>query len=88
MTTTTAPAVTTQPKPKQRPGDRWFSGTALAAGSMILVTLAAVAIFLIIQSIPGISATSETASILTTDFWALRAGPSPSERCGPRRSPS
>ncbi len=36
---------------------------------MILVTLAAVAIFLIIQSIPGLSATSEEASILTTNFW-------------------
>ncbi len=65
MTTTAPPAV----KVKQRPGDRWFSGTALAAGSMILVTLAAVAIFLIIQSIPGLSATSEEASILTTNFW-------------------
>jgi phosphate transport system permease protein len=65
MTTTAPPA----PKAKQRPGDRWFSGTALAAGSMILVTLAAVAIFLIIQSIPGLSATSEDASILTTNFW-------------------
>jgi phosphate transport system permease protein len=66
MTTTTAPPA---PKPKQRPGDRWFSGTALAAGSMILVTLAAVAIFLLIQSIPGLSATSEDASILATNFW-------------------
>ncbi|CAN5573789.1 phosphate ABC transporter permease subunit PstC [soil metagenome] len=65
MTTTAPPAV----KAKQRPGDRWFSGAALAAGSMILVTLAAVAIFLIIQSIPGISATSEDASILSTNFW-------------------
>jgi phosphate transport system permease protein len=66
MTTTTAPAA----KVKQRPGDRWFSGTALAAGSMILVTLAAVAIFLIVQSVPGLTATSETASILTSNFWA------------------
>lgn len=65
MTTTAPPAV----KVKQRPGDRWFSGTALAAGSMILVTLAAVAIFLIIQSIPGLGATSEDASILATNFW-------------------
>jgi phosphate transport system permease protein len=66
MTTTTAPATG---KVKQRPGDRWFSGTALGAGVMILVTLAAVAIFLIIQSIPGLTATSETASILTGNFW-------------------
>ena len=54
---------------KQRPGDRWFSGTALFAGSMILVTLAAVAIFLVAQSLPGLSATSEDASILSGNFW-------------------
>ena len=53
----------------QRPGDRWFSGTALFAGSMILVTLAAVAIFLIVQSLPGLTATNETASILGGNFW-------------------
>ena len=54
---------------RQRPGDRWFSGTALFAGSMILVTLAAVAIFLVAQSLPGLSATSEDASILSGNFW-------------------
>lgn len=54
---------------KQRPGDRWFSGTALFAGSMILVTLAAVAIFLVVQSMPGLSANSDTASILSGNFW-------------------
>jgi phosphate transport system permease protein len=54
---------------RQRPGDLWFSGSALFAGSMILATLAAVAIFLIVQSIPAIGATSETASLLATDFW-------------------
>jgi phosphate transport system permease protein len=70
MSTTTAPAVKAPAvKVKQRPGDRWFSGTAVAAGYMILVTLAAVAIFLIIQSIPGLTATSDTASLLTSDFW-------------------
>jgi len=67
MTTTAPPAA--PPKVPQRPGDRWFSGTALFAGSMILVTLAAVAIFLVVQSIPGIAATSEQASILSTNFW-------------------
>jgi phosphate transport system permease protein len=65
MTTTTAPAIPA----KQRAGDRWFSGTALFAGSMILVTLAAVTIFLIIQSLPGVVATPEDASLLDTDFW-------------------
>ncbi|NYE19522.1 phosphate ABC transporter permease subunit PstC [Microbacterium immunditiarum] len=68
MTTTIAPAPA-PPKAKQRPGDRWFSATALAAGTMILVTLAAVAIFLIVQSIPGMTATPETASILSGSFW-------------------
>ena len=37
---------TTAIKAKQRPGDRVFSGSAVFAGSLILVTLAAVALFL------------------------------------------
>lgn len=41
---------------------------------MILVILAAVAVFLIVQSLPAFVATNETASILTTNFWAY-AGP-------------
>ena len=65
--TTTASAKATA---KQRPGDRWFSGSALFAGSMIMVTLAAVAVFLVVQSIPGMFATSEDASILESNFWA------------------
>ncbi|MGR0220980.1 phosphate ABC transporter permease subunit PstC [Agromyces sp. ZXT2-6] len=65
MTTATAPI-----RAKQRPGDRVFSGSAVFAGSMILVTLAAVALFLIIQSIPALFAGSEDASILDTNFWA------------------
>lgn len=36
---------------------------------MILVTLAAVAIFLIVQSVPAFFATSENASILPDNFW-------------------
>ena len=57
-------------KAKQRPGDRVFSGSAVFAGSMILLTLAAVAIFLIVQSLPALFATNEDASILPTNFWA------------------
>lgn len=57
-------------KAKQRPGDRVFSGSAVFAGSMILVTLAAVALFLIVQSLPALVATNEEASILPTNFWA------------------
>jgi phosphate transport system permease protein len=70
MTTTPAATRPAPLKAKQRPGDRWFSGTALAAGSMILVTLAAVAIFLVIQSIPALFADSEQASILPGNFWS------------------
>lgn len=36
---------------------------------MILVILAAVAVFLIVQSLPAFVATSDTASVLTTNFW-------------------
>lgn len=50
-------------------GDRVFSRSAVFAGCMILVTLAAVAIFLIVQSIPALTATDETASLLTDNFW-------------------
>ncbi|MGP3534808.1 phosphate ABC transporter permease subunit PstC [Microbacterium sp. RD1] len=70
MTTTPAVTRTASPRGKQRPGDRWFSGTALFAGSMILVTLAAVAIFLIVQSVPALFATNEDASILPSNFWS------------------
>ncbi|MFB8893622.1 phosphate ABC transporter permease subunit PstC [Microbacterium plantarum] len=70
MTTTPEVTRTGAPKAKTRAGDRWFSGTALFAGSMILVTLAAVAIFLVIQSLPAFVATNEDASILPDNFWS------------------
>ena len=54
---------------KKRPGDIWFSGTAIFAGSMIVVTLAAVAIFLIVQSLPAFGLTADDASLLRTNFW-------------------
>jgi len=63
----TAPAPITA---KMRLGDLLFSRSALFAGSMILVTLAAVAVFLIVQSIPALVATNDDASILPTNFWA------------------
>ena len=65
MTASSAPT-----KPVLSLGDRLFSRSALFAGSMILVTLAAVAIFLIARSIPAFVATDETASLLTSNFWA------------------
>lgn len=60
----------TTAKPVLSRGDRVFSRSALFAGSMILVTLAAVAAFLIVQSLPAFFATSESASLLTSNFWA------------------
>jgi phosphate transport system permease protein len=69
MTATTAD-VDPRPRATRRPGDIWFSGTAMFAGSMILVTLAAVALFLIIQSVPAIGADSESASLLSSNFWS------------------
>jgi len=65
-TATAAPRIAA----KKRPGDLWFSGTAVFAGSMIVVTLAAVAIFLIVQSLPAFGLTAEDASLLKTNFWA------------------
>ena len=65
MTATSAP-----PKPVLSLGDRVFSRSALFAGSMILVTLAAVAIFLITRSLPAFVATDESASLLSTNFWS------------------
>ncbi|GAA5032945.1 phosphate ABC transporter permease subunit PstC [Microbacterium fluvii] len=68
MTASTAEAPT-RAKAKKRAGDVWFSGTALFAGSMIVVTLAAVAIFLIVQSLPAFGLSAEDASLLKTNFW-------------------
>ena len=61
---------TTAAKPVLSLGDRVFSRSAVFAGSMILVTLAAVALFLIVRSLPAFVATNESASLLTTNFWS------------------
>lgn len=60
----TAPAASSRIRAKQRPGDRIFSGSSLLAGSLILAVLAAVASFLILQSIPAFTTPSEDVSIL------------------------
>ncbi len=62
-------SVTNETRRVQSHGARVFSRTAVASGSMILVILAAVAVFLIVQSLPALVATDETASILTSNFW-------------------
>ena len=65
-TTTTGPDTTrsTGSRTPRRRGDLVFSGTALAAGIIILVTLAAVAVFLIVQAIPALSADTSGNHIL------------------------
>ena len=63
-------APTAAAKPVLSLGDRIFSRSAIFAGSMILVTLAAVAIFLITRSLPAFVATKDSASLLTSNFWA------------------
>lgn len=78
MSTTeqTAPPVVENPTPpargkaKQRLGDRIFSGTALGAGAIILLVLAAVAVFLIVQSIPAFKPdTSDNHILRGESFW-------------------
>ncbi|MDY0911626.1 MULTISPECIES: phosphate ABC transporter permease subunit PstC [Rathayibacter] len=56
-------------KAKQRPADRIFSGTAVASGALILVILAAVALFLVVQSIPALTASPDTISG-GAGFWS------------------
>jgi phosphate transport system permease protein len=57
-----APAPTAAPanaKPVVQPGDRIFAGLARAAGILILVALAAVAVFLLAEGFPAIVAPAE-----------------------------
>ncbi|AJM77237.1 phosphate ABC transporter permease subunit PstC [Rathayibacter toxicus] len=57
------------PKAKVRIGDRLFSFSTVAAGSLILLILAAVAIFLIAQSIPAFTAPPGILPRDATNFW-------------------
>jgi phosphate transport system permease protein len=58
--TTTEPA-TSAPPPKavRQLGDRIFAGTAKGAGLLILLVLAGVAAFLIVQALPALTATAD-----------------------------
>ncbi len=57
-----------------RPGDRVFLGMSRGAGILILVTMAAIAVFLIIKAIPGLQA--NTANFFTTQVWFPDQDPS------------
>jgi phosphate transport system permease protein len=65
MTTT----LSTVPRVKQRPGDRAFSGGTLLAGALILVTLGAVAVFLVVQSIPALVVNPKELPGSPSSFW-------------------
>jgi phosphate transport system permease protein len=77
MSTATTPpvAVTGAPRPRRRLGDAVFSGTALAAGIIILAVLAAVTIFLVIQSIPALTEDPADNSILRGQSFLDYVGP-------------
>jgi phosphate transport system permease protein len=64
---TTAPARITA---KQRPADRIFRGSATFAGSLILVILAAVAVFLIAQSLPAFVVDPSEIKGEPDSFWS------------------
>jgi phosphate transport system permease protein len=57
-------------KAKVRLGDRVFSSSTVFAGSIILAVLAAVAIFLVVQSIPALVAKPGTLPNAAPNFWA------------------
>ncbi|MGY2128835.1 phosphate ABC transporter permease subunit PstC [Blastococcus sp. SYSU DS0617] len=59
MTVTSPPHEPTAPPPVRRPGDRIFSGSAKAAGILILVILAGVSLFLVTESVPALTAPAE-----------------------------
>ena len=67
MTTTVARDTIRAP---QRAGDRVFSTATVVAGSLILAVLAAVAAFLLIQSLPAFVATPADFNGDAANFWA------------------
>lgn len=62
-------------KARQRPGDRIFSAGALTAGSLILAVLAAVAAFLVLQSIPAFTTPPDEVPILGGETFWTYVGP-------------
>jgi len=71
----TAPASTATkvraPRAPRRPADKIFSGSTVVAGGLILAVLAAVAIFLVVQSIPALVASPDDISLsgFPDSFW-------------------
>ncbi|GHD29483.1 phosphate ABC transporter permease subunit PstC [Nocardiopsis kunsanensis] len=67
MTTTDAPQAAPPPTGKRRIGDVVFAGLARSSGLLILLILAGVAAFLIVQAWPSLAA--NTQNFLTTQEW-------------------
>ncbi|MGV8896190.1 MAG: phosphate ABC transporter permease subunit PstC [Rhodoglobus sp.] len=59
-----------KPRSTLRPADRIFAGSTIVAGSLILAALAAVAIFLIAQSIPALVVDPAELKGSPSSFWA------------------
>jgi phosphate transport system permease protein len=58
------------PRSTVRPADRIFSTTTVVAGALILAALAAVALFLVVESIPAFLADPSTLRGSPSSFWA------------------
>lgn len=69
MTSSTTTPVAPELRGERRPGDAIFRGAAVAAGSMILVVLAGVTLFLVVEGVPAITASPE--EIGEESFWAF-----------------
>ncbi len=63
------------PQAKRRLGDAVFSGTALASGIIILVVLAAVTVFLLLQSLPALTEDPAENPILKGESFLAYAWP-------------
>ena len=57
-------------KAKQRPGDQIFSTLTIVAGGIILAVLAAVAVFLFVQSLPAFTAPATDFKGGFSNFWS------------------
>ena len=76
MTTTDSPKAAPPPAGKRRIGDVVFAGLARGSGLLILVILAGVAAFLVIQAWPSLLA--NTSNFLTDQSWDANSRENPS----------
>jgi phosphate transport system permease protein len=68
-------SVPAAPKVRQRPGDRIFAASARGAGIIILVTLAAVSIFLLTEGYPALVTPPEEIAILDEQSFTVYVTP-------------